>query len=197
MQFIQKKLSNTHRFDFQPETLKFHYKDRSGSGEVEIAYGDVALKPSVRIEDNAWWRNLGYLWIVLGCLQLGWALFAGDPLAGRGFWVLAGCVSLGVYRFTRVRYSVFAASGANLFVIQGEKQHDPIVRELMERRREQLRRWYGTVNPNGEPDKEISRFHWLVDQQALTQQEADMLIAEVEAAGRSLAVPSGSGLPLH
>lgn len=197
MQFIQKKLSNVHQFDFLPDSITFQYKDRSGSGEVEIAYGDVALKPSVRIEDNTWWRNLGYVWVGLGCLHLGLALAAGAPLAGQGFWLLAGIACLAVYRLTRVRYTVFAAGNANLFVIQDEKQHDAIVRELMERRRAQLRRWYGAVNPDGEPGKEIARFRWLVDQQVLTQEEADVLIAEAEAGTRLQLATPDAGLALH
>jgi hypothetical protein len=181
MQFIQKKRSSTHQFDFQPDALLFQYKDRSGSGEIEASYSDVAGKPSVRIEENTWWRNMGGLWVVIGLLQIGLAFANGHPMAGKGFWLLAGCVCLVVFRFTRISYSVFPASSGTLFVIQGEKHHDTIVNELMERRRSQLKQWYGVINANGEPDKEIARFRWLVTQQALTQQEADALISTVQA----------------
>ncbi|KQP17030.1 hypothetical protein [Pseudorhodoferax sp. Leaf265] len=181
MQFTQKKRSSIHTFDFQTDTLTFEYKDRGGSGEIEASYSDVAGKPSIRIDENTWWRNLGGLWIVIGLLQVGFAIANAEPLAGRGFWLLAGCICLVVFRFTRISYSVFPTSSGTLFVIQGEKHHDTIVKELMERRRSQLKQWYGAINVNGEPDKEIARFRWLVAQKALTQQEADMLIATFQA----------------
>ncbi|KQP12041.1 hypothetical protein [Pseudorhodoferax sp. Leaf265] len=181
MHFVQKRRSVTHRFDFHADAVTFQYKDRSGSGEAKVSYGDVAAKPSVRIEENAWWRNLGALWIVIGILQLGFAFAKGDGLAGRGFWLLAGCVCLVVHRWTRISYSVFSVGTGGLFVIQEEKHHDAIVHELLQRRSAQLKRWYGSIDVNGEPDKEIARFQWLVTQQALTQPEADALIATVQA----------------
>jgi hypothetical protein len=161
------------------------------------SYSDVPAKPSVRIEENAWWRNLGGVWIVIGLLQLGAAFAGGDPLAGKGFWLLAGCVCLLVFRFTRISYSVYPASSGTLFVIRGEKQHDAIVAELMTRRRAQLKRWYAVINAAGEPDKEIARFRWLVEQQALTQQEADALIAAVQSRAALETVGAPAALQLH
>ncbi|TMP24478.1 hypothetical protein CWB99_22315 [Pseudoalteromonas rubra] len=179
MEFIQKKKSNKHTFTLHDDYFNFAYEDKSGSGDTDMNYADFPQKSSVQIEQNDWLRNVGYLWIALGIFQLGYAVYNGAPLSGKGFWVLVGSACVLWAYFSKVKYSVFRAERGNVFVIQ-DKNHDQIIDELNKRRNSQLLQWYGEVNPENELENEIQKFKWLAEQGVITNEEAEYKIAQAE-----------------
>lgn len=181
MKIVQQKRSNKHTFTFNDEQFNFAYEDKTGSGDVDMDYADFPRKSSVRIEQNEWLRNVGYLWCAIGTIQLGVAIYAGAPLAGKGFWLLLGFGCLAWERLSRVKYSVFQAQKGSVFVIQ-DKRHDEIISELNARKKSQLLKWYGEIDLENGIQNEINKFRWLCEQQALTKEEADIRIAQIQAA---------------
>ena len=182
MKIEQKKLSNVHTFDFKDKFFNFAYKDKSGSGDVDVAYANLSSKSSIKIEDNTWWRNAGYVWCVIGILNVGMGLAAGEGAAGRGFWLLVGLVCLGVYYATQVKYTVIGFEGGNVFVIQDGKTHDQVIAELMTRRKGQLLSLFGEVDMESNLERERSKFEYLKDQGILSTEEADAKIRQATAA---------------
>ena len=136
-------------------------------------------KSSVQIERNEWIRNVGYLWLAIGVLQLGYAIYSQAPLTGKGFWILLGVLCLLWAYFSKVMYTVFRTERGSVFVIQG-KHHDQIIDEINARRKSQLLRWYGEVNPDNDLANEISKFRWLVDQGVMSPEESEEKIAQAE-----------------
>ena len=175
----QKKNSNKHIFTFKEEFLNFAYDDKSGSGDVDLNYGDIPQKSSVQIEHNEWLRNVGYLWCALGVAQLGFALYSGAPLSGKGFWIMVGLICLAWAHYSKVKYTVFKSERGNFFVIQ-DKSHDRIISEISSRRKSQLLAWYGEVNPENELEQEIAKFQWLLEQDVISKEESDSKIAQAE-----------------
>lgn len=190
MKIEQQKLSVHHTFTFDTDSLNFAYRDKSGSGDVDIPYAEIPLKSSTRIDQNLWLRNVGYLWCALGVIGIPLALFTDKPLSGAGFWLLLGLGCLLWAHFIKVTYSVFSADRGSVWVIQDANSHDQIVDEIRSRRRNQLLVWYGDINLENGLDKEIGKFRWLAEQQALTADEAEQRIAQVRAALVVAAVPS-------
>ncbi len=181
MKIEQKKWSNQHTFTFGNDALNFAYKDKSGSGDVDIPYGEIPKKSSIRIEQNTWLRNVGYIWCVLGVIQIGLALVGGKPLSGTGFWLMLGAGCLAWSYFTKVKYTVFQAPNGSLFVIQDDKTHDKIIEELMSRRKLQMRAWYDHIDGNKSVEIELAKFKWLQEQDVLTKEEATQRISQVHA----------------
>ena len=181
MKIEQKKLSNVHIFEFREKVFNFSYKDKSGSGDVDVAYANLPLKTSTKIEDNSWWRNAGYIWCGIGVLNIGMGLAAGEGTSGRGFWLIVGLACLAVYHLTRVKYTVLSFEGGNVFVIQDGKTHDHVLQELMERRRAQLRSLYGEVDSESSLERETAKFEYLKDQGVLSDDEAKEKIRQVAA----------------
>ena len=179
MEVIQKKSGNTHTFEFNDNDLSFSYKDKSGSGNVEIDYGEFTTKTSIQIDRNEWLRNVGALWCLVGAWQLGSALYYGNSLAGKGFWLLVGAGCLVWYLFTIVKYTVLDGAQSRVYVIQ-DGQHDKIVGEIMNRRKDQLLKLYGNSDLENEPAKEITKFQWLKENEVMTPEEADIRIAQLE-----------------
>ena len=190
MKIEQKKLSNRHTFTFEPDSLNFAYSDKSGSGDVDIPYAEVPLKSSTRIDQNLWLRNVGYLWCALSVVLIGIALTAGKPLTGTGFWGLLGLGCILWAHFTKVTYTVLSPDRGSIWIIQDTNNHDQIIDEIRLRRKNQLLAWYGDINLDNDLDKEVGKFRWLAEQQALTAEEAEQRIAQLRSAlGVTRAVP--------
>lgn len=179
MEFIQKKSGNKHTFHLHDDYFNFAYEDKSGSGDHDIHYADFPQKSSTQIEQNEWLKNVGYLWIAIGVFQIGYALYSDTSLSGKGFWLLLGALCVTWAQVTTVTYSVFRGDRGNVFVIK-DAQHDQIIETLNSRRKDQLYRWYAEVNTDNDLEDEIDKYRWLVAENVMSQEEADLKIAEAE-----------------
>lgn len=179
MELVQKKGSNKHTFTFHDDYFNYAVEDKNGSLDENFRYIDFPNKSSVVIERNEWLRNVGALWIVIGLFQLGSAMYAGDPLSGKGFWMVIGILCIGWSYFSTIKYSVFAMDPIKVYVIQ-ERYHDVIVEEIKGRRIQQLRKYYGDVDPENDPENEIEKFRWLQKEGVISEEELKQKIAEIE-----------------
>lgn len=177
----QKKFSTQHTFTLSESSFNFAYKEKLGSGDMDVMYADLPVKTSVRIDANHWLRNVGYIWVAVGSAMLTLGIIRGD-YRGQAFWLLVGLVCLAFYKLSKVSYTVFSVSGGAILVIQDGKKHDQIVSELRQRRRQQLLALYGEVNFDNEPEREVAKFEWLAQNDVLSQAEADEKIRQVRAA---------------
>ncbi|RJG48386.1 hypothetical protein [Motilimonas pumila] len=179
MEFVQKKGSTKHTFIFKDDFFNFAYKEKSGSGDIDFNYGDLPEKSSVKIEENEWLRNVGYLWCGLGVAFSVYDSYNLAALTINSFWIVTGALCVLWAFFTKVTYTVFQTERGNIYVMK-DKKHDAVVDELTARRKKQLLSWYGDINPNNELESEIDKFKWLVKQNVMTDEEANIKIAEVK-----------------
>ena len=184
MEIKQKKQSNRHTFTFNDDYFNFAFKDKTGADDFDLNYADFPDKSSTTIEQNDWLRNVGLIWCLLGTYNVGTALYNGSPLSGTAFWLFIGLVCLVIFAFTKVKYSVYKTEYGRIFVIK-DKKHDTIISEITDRKKTQLIKWYGDINLENKLDDEINKFNWLVKQKAISQEEADGKIAQVELAHKS------------
>lgn len=189
MKIEQKKLSNIHTFEFKDKFFNFAYKDRSGSGDMDIAYANLARKTAIRIEENTWWRNAGYVWVAIGGVNMVAGAFTGESIFRRAFWLLMGLTCLATFHYSRVKYTLVPFEGGNVFIIQDGKTHDLVLDELMKRRGDQLRSLYGEVDLESSFEREKAKFEYLVEQGVFSREEADGKIMQAAAA---LEAPSDS-----
>lgn len=181
MEINQNKRSNRLKFTFNDDSFNYAYKDRTGSGDIDVQYAGFPTKASVSIERNEWLRNAGLIWCVIGVLQLGHAMVTGDSLQGRGFWLLIGVICLVWYRWATVKYSVFRTQAGNVLVIQ-DREHDRIVDEINRRRKGQLLALYGELDTRNTLEDEIAKFSWLHEQDVLSKDELEGRLAQAHAA---------------
>jgi len=181
LNIVQKKLSIKHTFSFHSEQLNFAFKDKSGSADFDIYYADIPFKTSITIERNEWLRNVGFIWILLGVIQVLIALNANRFSFNDAFWLYIGALCLIGFHFTKTAYTVFRADVGNIFIIQ-DKKHDEIMNEITQRRKQQFLNWYSEINLNNELEKEINKFKWLQSLNIITQEDADNKIAQIQMA---------------
>lgn len=189
----QKKFGNEHTFDFGENEVNFAFKDRSGSGDVDIDYGAIPEKTSTQIERNEWLRNVGLLWLLIGGFQVTFALLNDRPLSGTGFWVLVGSICLAAYKWRQVRYTVFNTDQGSLFIID-DARHDQIVEELVSRKRERLLQLYGEIDPSNDAARETEKFRWLHKRGVISDDVLSSRLAEIQRIGGGRNSDSGDVL---
>lgn len=169
MDIVQKRFSNRATFAFGERELKYTIRDRSGSHSFGIEYGSIPDDVSELEERNVWYRNVGIFWVGLGILQIGMRFADSGDFRGS-LWLTLGIVCFVAYWVGTTRYSVINTEKGKIFVIK-DKSHDQVLKELKERRRGQWRAWYGEVNLANDPAKEIGKFRWLKEHDAITEAE--------------------------
>ncbi len=179
MEKEQKKFSNKTKFEFGDEELKHTIKDKRNTVDFKIKYAEFPVSCNTFEERNEWLRNAGLIWVALGIFILGTAIMNGDPLSGKGFWIMVGAICLVSYKFSSTKYSVFPTDNGNVFIIR-DKQHDEIVDEINGRKRTQLLDWHGEINRENDPEYEIGKFNWLKEQGVLSEDEANTKIEQVK-----------------
>ena len=184
MEFIQKKGSIKHTITLYDDYFNFAYQEKSGSGDHDINYAHLPEKKSIKIEQNEWLRNVGYLWCVIGLIQLGYTFASGSSLSGKGFWLIVGLGCLAWSIYSAVKYTVYSSDQGNVFIIHDAK-HDQIIEELQKRKKKQLFDWYAQINPDNSLENEINKFKWLVEQDVITKEESEKKIAQVEQLSQS------------
>jgi len=177
MQIVQKKSGERITFTFLEETFNFEIKDSSGVDDWDYYYADFPRKSSYRIEQNEWLRNVGYLWCVLGAMQIVWGMVHELALTGRGFWLVLGCLCLAVSYLRRIKYSVFKAESGRIFVMQNSK-HDDVVNEINQRKKDQLLGWHSEVNLESSLDNETNKYKWLLSEGVMSAEEVECKISE-------------------
>lgn len=187
MKITQSKAGNTLTFDFQENHLAYEYEDKTGSGGTDVRYVDFPQRTGKLIERNEWLQNVGYLWLALGAvLSVISAMGEGDLKLSIWLFIGLGCVAWA--RWQTVVYTTLNTDQGKLFIIQ-DKQHDTILGEIQNRKHTQLLRWYGEINPDNDLDVEINKYNWLVEQGALSREQADEKIAQAK---NLIALPAAS-----
>ena len=174
----QKKFSNVHTFIFEKDSFNFSYVDKSGSADVDVRYIDFPKKSSVSIERNQWLRNVGVLWTVLGLVQVAMAVYSGNFALSKMFWIVLGLGCLAWSEYSKVIYSVFKTNNGNVFVIQ-DKQHDQIIAEINQNKKNQILRWYGDIDFDNEVNNEINKFKWMFDENVISKDELEQNIQKI------------------
>ena len=179
MDIYQKKLSNKTAFVFKDNYLSYSLKDKQGSGDFDIRYTDFPKKPSEYIEQNEWLRNVGAIWLLMGSYIVFQKMYNTGVFPGINIWMILGALCLIWFFVGITKFSLFTTEKTHVFVIK-DKNHDQIVSEILNRRKEKYLELYGDINPENEIQYEIDKFKWLEEEGILTPEEVDQKIALLE-----------------
>ncbi|MEM6514102.1 MAG: hypothetical protein AAF660_13900 [Pseudomonadota bacterium] len=169
MNITQKRFSNRTAFDFQEDLLEYTIKDKSGSRTFSVEYGAIETGSGEVEERNDWYRNVGLLWFLLGGFIVVSRFMETGEIKGS-IWLTLGLVFLALYWILRSSYTTLDSEKGRIFIIKDDS-HDSIKEEIETRRKNQWFRWYGTVDFSNEPQREIGKFQWLLDRDAITEDQ--------------------------
>lgn len=192
LEFTQKRLANNIRFEFGETELKYWVRDNSGERDLTIDYANLPKSTRRVFERNNWIRNVGILWCLIGAVSIGLTVAGSGLLSGSGFWLFVGAACLIFYRLTQTNYTVLDSESGAIWIMD-DKQSASILSEMQSRRKKRLLEIYGEFNPNNDRERELQKFDWLVKEQVLSREEANLRIAQnggqtqlIDAPGRLL-----------
>lgn len=179
----QRKFEKSRTFQFDTESLVYTVRDRVGERTFTVPYQVIDTRDlsKLRLKMPVFAQALfGVILLSVGALMM---MAMALAKSASPFVVVAGIVIVAIVlaisnsgllavSFTLVPMAP-APPGANsntLSVID-DKRRDQIVDELSKRSRERLRTLFGTVNLNGDPDKEAGRMQWLKERGAISEEE--------------------------
>ncbi len=189
MEIQQKRLSRKHTFTFNDQLLNFSFEERSGSADFDVAYGDIPKKSAIQLEENTWLRNVGYLWCVLGVIGL-------IISSNTTIWLVLGLGCLAWNYTFKIKHTVIKTNQGEIWIMH-DKKHDEILREISDRRKQQLLQLFGAININNDPQKEINKFMWLLEQEVISKEEADAKIAQLQILQQQSSLPKSEGRLLN
>lgn len=179
MEIIQKKGSVEHSYRFEERFVNFKCDSKTEGFDIDVFYSDISKKTAYSVERNLVLRNIGYLWLVLGAVLVTMSFYTDITLSRVTPHIILGLGCLAWSYYSTIRYTVLPSESGNVFVIQG-RDHDRVVGELRNRRKEYFLKTYGDIDTTSTAEREIKKYEWLVDMEVLTREEAEQKIAAVK-----------------
>jgi hypothetical protein len=170
MKFNQKKWGNKSGFDLRETDFTYVFEDDSTETSLKHKYIDLPSEDECfnHADKNILFLFLSISFFVGGFIQyLFYQFWKGEV---RLSLVTIGLVLVIMSRTTRTRYSVLPTDKGNVLVIKN-KQHDEIITELYERRKQSFLKLYGGIDENNDCDYEIKKFDWLFEQGVIDENE--------------------------
>lgn len=177
MTITQQRASHRATFSFEDEGLRYSIKDPSGATSFFVSYEEIPNEHVDIEERRVWFKNVGLLWVIIGIVQVGLRI-AENGKIGVPFWLLLGIGCIGYYYYSSTKFLGFDTPRGRVFVIDDNKK-DPILGEFVSRRNAQLKRRYARVIDASQPDREATRFNFLLHEKIITQDEFDELMVEL------------------
>lgn len=168
----QRSWSNKTKFQFKDDKLDYTIKYSSGSHSFSINYGSIPLDDKRELEEkNSWFRNVGILWLLIGGFQT-FLRFSDSGDIKISMWIILGAICFIAFLFAKTKYTILGTESGNILIIRN-KQHDNILTEITQRRKEQLLAWYGEINYTNDPNDEMNKFLWLKNQNLISEEQLE------------------------
>ena len=179
MEINQKRNSNRIRYVFGEDELQYSLQDSTGTRSFAVPYTDISRDRQTLVERNAWLRNVGLLWLVLGAIYTGLTWFNDDKLQ-PSVWLLLGAGCYAAYRLRTTPFVILPSDKGNLLAID-DTDGKAIISEIETRRAAQFRAEYDFMPDGDSPEQLRGRFKWLHKEGALDDDELRERLQRVDA----------------
>jgi hypothetical protein len=179
MEISQRRFSNRINYVFDEQRLHYSVQDSTGSRSFTLGYGQIHRDRQTLTERSQWLRNVGVLWMALGAVLTLVRLLDQHSFV-PSFWLGVGLLCYVAYRCTVTSYLIIPSEKGNLLVIDNA-DGQRIVEQIESRRAQYLRSEYDFLADHEEPEQRRNRFRWLHREGALSDQELEQRLCEVDA----------------
>lgn len=179
----QKRAGAKTFFEFGEESLRYGLDDGSASRTWTIEYAELSVERERFVERNAWWRNVGAIWVVLGGVltAMDWAK---TQVFGLSIWLPLGAACLVWYALRIRRFIVVPSPRANVLVID-DASAAAVLAEIDRRRAAQLRDRFDYLSPDESPEQQRHRVLWLQRQGSLDDHEVSARLLQIDLMAQS------------
>lgn len=180
----QRYLNERREFYLEKERIRVYVKDANGDVEAFVRYQDLTTETRRISERDGRLFNfaasfgvfalVGFVAYALGYeLLMRWA-----PL-----WAIAAAIFFAFYLWRRRRYILLSLSnGKSLYFLADNPSADAMVgffKEMEEARKRYFRHKYFQIIDPEQPQEELARFEWLLNQGIISKPEFDDIKAEL------------------
>jgi hypothetical protein len=184
--YTQKAWGTKLGFDFQEDELVYSAKITNTISVSQIPYLSISNKKWEFNQRNTWFRNVGILWIGVG-IVFGLPSFGGDPESL--LWCVFGVIMIAVYFVTSMKFTVVQTERERIMILKN-KDHDVILKTLLDLRKLHLKKKYGEINPDNQIDAEKKKFDLLLKEGVISKEEHDAAHKQIEDDKKTKLIPS-------
>ena len=168
----QKKNGNKISFDFQEEYFLYTIKDSNQTQSLKVPYISVQTDTIDEfVEKNDWFRNVGFLWIILWWYHYFVYWYTWE-------WLLLWIIMLVVYTVRTTNFSILNSSEWRVLIIQDE-QNCEIIGKIQSEKRKILREKLFLLDKNNSPENELEKYTYLKYEKAITEEEFTKISEEL------------------
>lgn len=173
MEYNQSRFTNKTQIQFQSDGFSYMLKDRSGTRNNYIKYGDVFLNQQFQIQERSeYFRNIGFIWLILGVVLT----FLDHSI---NYWVYIGLICLAIYYYVYTKYTVIPTTQSNIFVIH-DQNHDDILNHLTKKVREYFLEEHGEINFDKTFEEERKKYKYLLDAKIIGDSQFNEYLEKME-----------------
>jgi hypothetical protein len=184
--YTQKAWGTKLGFDFQEDELVYSAKITNTTSVSQIPYLSISNKKWEFNQRNTWFRNVGILWIGVG-IVFGLPSFGGDPESL--LWSVFGVIMIAMYFVTSMKFTVVQTERERIMILKN-KDHDVILKTLLDLRKLHLKKKYGEINPDNQIDTEKKKFDLLLKEGVISKEEHDAAHKQIEDDKKTKLIPS-------
>ncbi len=186
LELKQRYLNERREFFLGPDRIRLYVKDMDGETETFIDYESIT--PTTRLIT----RQNGRLYVA--AISFGIFALVGFILNLAGIsalmrwvplWGVASVVLFGFHFYKRRRYFLVDLNNdRSIFFIADQPSKNALkefVQSMYESRKKYLRDRYFATNPNSEPENELRRFQWLLNEEVISETEFQQMKAFLAA----------------
>jgi hypothetical protein len=186
LELKQKYLFERREFFLESNRIRLFVKDIDGETEIYVQYETVT--PNTRIIT----RQDG--WVYIAAISFGIFALVGFVLNFVGvsslmrwspLWAVASIIFFGFHLYRRRRYFILDLSDkTSIFFLSNQPSKEILesfVTSLYGMRRQYLREKYFVIDPDNDPDKEIARLNFLLEQEVISKSEFQKMKALILA----------------
>jgi hypothetical protein len=149
-------------------------KDRSGTRNSYIKYGDMLLNQQFEIEEKSeYFRNVGLIWLVLGAVL---SIMGGTI----NFWLYVGGVCLAIYYFVSTKYTVVPSVQGNVLIIHDENR-EAVLEALNKKVKEFVIAEFGDINFERTFEEERKKYKSLLDADIIGESQFNAYLEKMES----------------
>lgn len=177
MNFHQKKGKNEIKFLFNEDHFEYFIKDESSKGQFKLPYGIISRNKYELIEKNDTFKN-NAIYLLIVSIIFTTATFVFRIPTYYFLFIIATFIMYILYLKSKTKYTVIETEDRKIYIIQ-DKNHDEIMRQLYTRRNELLKKMYGKINLTNNPEAEVKRFKFLLEEEVISTKEFEDIKSQI------------------
>ncbi len=180
MIYHQKKNKNNITIEIGEDHLTYTLQDETTNRTEKVPYEHILNDKYEFYESNKAFQNNAIYAGVVGAIFLAINIFYGTKLWAWLF-MLACPTFFYLYHRSKAAFTVIKTAGdINMFILQ-DQQHHEVIESIYQSRNNYLQQHYLGINYDNDPQRELSKFSWLLELGVITRREFEVIREEIES----------------